>query len=135
MNQKKVPTIVVNPNPSSKPHPESDLLDLGLLVPTRERFSSTSMFVSSEKSATFSSESNTEGLPEDEDDLNDTETIRYILAKGSKEKVKGTVSKKGKGPGKGKFKTKSKGKGKTGKSPKIKMKFQTPEEICRGERP
>jgi hypothetical protein len=98
------------------------------------------MFVSSKKSAIFSSESDTEGLPEDEKNgdnynLDDTETSRYMLVEGSKEKVKGTVCKKGKGPGKGKFKTKSKGKGKTGKSPKIKMKFQTPEKICRGERP
>jgi hypothetical protein len=93
------------------------------------------MFVSSEKSATFSSESNTEGLPEDEDDLNDTETIRYILAKGSKEKVKGTVSKKGKSPGKGKGKAKSKGKGKTSKSPKIMMKSQTLDRTRLGDRP
>jgi len=131
-------TIVVNPSHLAEPGPESDLLDLG--VPTQERFSSASMFVSSKKSAIFSSESDTEGLPEDEENgdnynLDDTETSRYMLVEGSKEKVKGTVSKKGKGPGKGKFKTKSKGKGKTGKSPKIKMKFQTPEKICRGERP
>jgi hypothetical protein len=98
------------------------------------------MFVSSKKSAIFSSESDTEGLPEDEDDgdnynLDDTETLRYMLVEGSKEKVQGTVSKKGKGLGEGKFKAKSKGKGKTGKSPKIKMKFQAPEKTRRGERP
>jgi hypothetical protein len=95
-------TIVVNPSPSPVPGPESDLLDLG--VPTRERFSSTSMFMSSEKSAILSSESDTEGLPENEDDevdynIDDTEISRYMLAEGSKEKVKGTDSKKGKGPG------------------------------------
>ena len=86
-------TIVVNPSPSPVPGPESDLLDLG--VPTREHFSSTSMFVSSEKSAIFSFESDTEGLPENEDDevdynIDDTETSRYMLAEGSKEKVKGS---------------------------------------------
>ena len=136
--EESLTTIVVIPSHLAEPGPESDLLDLGL--PTQERFSSASMFVSSKKSAIFSSESDTESLPENKDDgddydLDETETSRYMLVEGSKEKVKGTVSKKGKGPGKGKFKAKSKGKGKTGKSPKIKMKFQTPEEICRGERP
>ncbi len=131
-------TLVVNPSHSAEPGPESDHLDLGVL--TQERFFSASMFVSSKKSAIFSSESDTESLPENKDDgddynLDDTETSRYMLVEGSKEKVKGTVCKKGKGPGKGKFKTKSKGKGKTGKSPKIKMKFQTPEKTRRGERP
>jgi len=86
-------TIVVNPSHSAEPGPESDLLDLG--VPTCERFSSTSMFVSSEKSAIFSFESDTEGLPENEDDevdynIDDTETSRWMLAEGSKEKVKGS---------------------------------------------
>ena len=131
-------TIVVIPSHLAEPGPESDHLDLGVL--TQERFFSASMFVSSKKSAIFSSESDTEGHPEDEDDgdnynLDDTETLRYMLVEGSKEKVQGTVSKKGKGLGEGKFKAKSKGKGKTGKSPKIKMKFQAPEKTRRGERP
>ena len=86
-------TIVVNPSHSAKPGPESDHLDLGVL--TQERFFSASMFVSSKKSAIFSSESDTEGLPENEDDevdynIDDTETSRYMLAEGSKEKVKGS---------------------------------------------
>jgi len=44
-------TIVVNPSHLAEPGPESDLLDLG--VPTQERISSASMFVSSKKSAIF----------------------------------------------------------------------------------